>query len=304
MRTDLFPKKRILSKRLRSQKGASVVFAIVGFMFAAMISLVVVNAAYSAASRLRRQKYDEQAFLLAQSMSTVITEELTGTSGTSGETPGGATLSNDGITISYQYIEQKNSKNGVVETETLYNSSWDGQEFSKTNVKKKFTVIESSNSLKPVTVSANSLQDMIRAMANVIANTGSGTVTETLSASHGEEYEVNAVFEMDSSYSINVTITANVSMGTQTVEYVLGMDIPSVVRKDIKICSATVDGASVNVNFGTEGETEAETPSGGEGGEGTGESTSESTETKLIKVTYYTITWPFDQINIRTGHIS
>ena len=306
LRTDLFPKKRILSKRLRSQKGASVVFAIVGFMFAAMISLVVVNAAYSAAARLRRQKYDEQAFLLAQSMSSVITEELTGTSGTSGEASGGATLSNDGITISYQYIEHKNSASGVVEK--LYNSSWDKNLFNKSTSTRKFTVIESSTSLVKVE-DVTSMQSMILAMANVIANSGTGTpVTETLTTSaspNGDNYVVSATFTMDSSYSLTVDIDATITAGSQTVNYHLGMDIPSVVRKDIKLWPATVTDDSITVNFGSTEETGSETPSGGgESGGVVGEETSESSETKLIKVTYYTITWPFDQINIRTGQIS
>lgn len=225
MRTGLFPKKRISLKKLHSRKGASVVFALVGFMFAAMIAFVVITAAYSAAARVKKLKYDEQSFLLAQSMSGVIIEALTGTGqkvilpdGTVVTAPGGGEYKSDGLALSYQYIEQKNATDGKIIR--YYNTSDGNSLFTRSDEtgsdKKTFTTL---NGTDPASLTdpkaAVAVQKMVLAMAKKIDQGTATSVTDTLTttfdkAPTGEVYNVTTTFTMDSSYSITARTIAEV----------------------------------------------------------------------------------------------
>ncbi len=291
MRTGLFQKNRIHFKRLRSQKGASVIFALVGFMFAAMISFVVINAAYSAATRVKRLKYDEQSFLLAQSMSGIITDALAG-SGNEVVLPDGSRIDSpedssiklkyDGMTITYQYIEEKKA-DGTIDmfynattTPTVFNLSTDTGEAKKTFYD---TVVGKAS----ITTAEAAIQNMIRDMSRKV-DRGADSVTETLKTSSysnpaGEEFEVITEFNMNSSYSINAITTAKVKKGEKILStYVVRMDASAAVRTDKIVCVGlrNVAGDSITAKFSDDIADEA------------GE--------ELVKVSCYSVTWPADQM--------
>lgn len=291
MRTDLFRKKRILSKKLSSQKGASAVFAIVGFMFAAMISLVVINAAYSAAAKSRRIKYDEQSFLLAQSMAGVITDALTGT-GEDAKLPNGAAITSpetgqikyDGLALGYQYVEQKNNDEKVFR---FYNAPAAATSFTK-------ATDGTFNIVKGKTFTAGTaryaVQQMIFKMAQEIDKMGpidpddpsTTSVTETLTTSFsntdaGEDYEVETKFTMDRNYSIKAITTAKVKTGATVVStYIVRMDAGADVRTDKLVCVGTLNatGNTITAIFGR--------------------NTVDVThpEEKLVKISCRSVTWP------------
>ena len=292
MRTGLFPKKRILKNKLRSQRGASLVFALVGFMFAAMISFVVINAAYSAASRVKKLKYDEQSFLLAQSMSGIIIDALSGPGtdakfpdGTSIRTPDGTDLKYDGMAVGYQYIEQKNAVDGSVNR--YYNDSENGSAFilntDTGESKKTFNIVKGKGSLSSA---ATSVQDMVAAMAKRVDQGLDDEVTETLTTNYtnpdtGEVYSVETTFKMDKNYSINAVTTAivNTPAGADASRYIVRMDAGADVRTDKLIC--------VGKRGATEGTIEATFS----------DKIADATGEELVKICCYSVSWPPDKIS-------
>lgn len=299
LKKDLFPKNKIRFKRLRSKKGASVVFALVGFMFAAMISFVVINAAYSAASRVKKLKYDEQSFLLAQSMTGIITNALAGDGSaatlpdeTKLKTPEGQNLKYDALTLVYQYIEQKETvHSGGTDTiiiNSFYNSDENGKVFVKNNDDGtgKNTFYDVVKGKASLTNAETAVQNMIRDMARAI-DRGAETVSETLTTSDytnpqtGEKYNVKTIFTMDKSYSINAVTTATVispSGGKDLSKYIVRMDASAAVRTDKLICAGirATDSGSITVNdfkdYSADGNEE------------------------LVKISCYSVTWPVDQM--------
>lgn len=299
MKQILFPVKRIFSQKLKSKKGASVMFALIGFMFAAMISLVVVNAAYSAASRVKKLKYDEQAFLLAQSMSGIIADALSGSGdellladGSTLKAPSGDVIKCDSLTISFQYIEQRNSADGVMYK--FYNDNENGVSFKKSTTtgedKKTFTTIKGRSFSNDIDA-APSIQKMIFAMCKridqgLVNAEGILKATETLSThyenpSTSEKYDVETVFTMDSSFSINTVTTASVTLQGKTEPistYVVRMDANAAVRTDKLVCAGKKDASGENI---TTVFTKKSTDSPGE---------------ELVKISNYSVTWPPEQI--------
>ena len=299
LKKDLFPKNKIQFKRLRSKKGASVVFALVGFMFAAMISFVVINAAYSAASRVKKLKYDEQSFLLAQSMTGIITNALAGDGSAAAlpdetklKTPEGQELKYDALTLVYQYIEQKETvHSGGTDTiiiNSFYNSDENGKVFVKNNDvgTGKNTFYDVVKGKASLTNAETAVQNMIRDMARAI-DRGAETVSETLTTTDytnpqtGEKYNVKTIFTMDKSYSINAVTTATVispSGGKDLSKYIVRMDASAAVRTDKLICVGirASDSGSITVNdfkdYSADGNEE------------------------LVKISCYSVTWPVDQM--------
>ena len=281
LRTDLFRKKRIKFKRLRSQKGASVVFAIVGFMFAAMISIVVINAAYSAANRLKKLKYDEQSILLAQSMSGIITEALSG-DGSSVKLPddsevklAGKELKNDGLTVSYQYIESKDSTGAIAK---FYNDAENGGSFAKNATLKTFYTTVKGKDPDTLTNSVKTVQTLILHMARMIDQGGtsaSETIETTKDLSGGETCIVTTVFTMDKSYLLTAVTTATVSKGAISSSYAVRIDASAAVRTDKLVCAGTKSGDTITIS-----DFKDKYASGTE---------------ELVKVSCFSVTWPPDQ---------
>ncbi len=295
MKRILFPVKRIYSRKLRSQKGASVIFAIVGFMFAAMISMVVINAAYSAATRVKKLKYDEQAFLLAQSMSGIIADALSGSGnpqlnpdGTQKSSPGDTELKYDGLTISYQYVEQRDQADGNIYK--FYNDALNDTSFKKSILtgisKKTFCNVEGKDSLSDAAASVqNMIYTMTKRVDQGIFLNSEETVRETISTDFpnpgtDEKYEVQTVFTMDNSYSINAVTTATVTTesGNLLSKYIVRLDANAVVRTDKFICVGKKDDSSGTITAFFE------------------DKQADATGEELMKISCYSVTWPPEQI--------
>ncbi len=268
MKRILFSEKRIHSCKLKSHKGASVLFALVGFLFAAMISMVVVNAAYSAASRVKKLKYDEQAFLLAQSMSGIISDALSG---------------DDGLTISYQYIEQKNFADGKYISLYFYKNN--ENEYSISAVK-SFTDIIGKN-LGSDKDAAKAVRSMFINMAKKIdIDKTVDNVNETLTTTvfinpeSREEYHVETKIKMDKFYSINAETTARVMKGDKLLsEYKVRMKANAVTKTDKTICCGTRSDSNIVITG--EYNPSEDIPTGEE----------------LIRINSFCVTWPPEYIS-------
>ncbi len=260
-------------------------------MFAAMISFVVINAAYSAATRTKKLKYDEQAFLLAQSMSGIITEALTGSSavitlpdGSTVQAPGapGVDLKYDALTIGYEYIDQKSPDDGSVVM--YYNSKTAKNSFvinaGTGESKSTFYKVEGKASLGSA---ATAVQNMIVAMAKKI-DQGNASAAERLTTSYnndalGEVYSVETEFTMDKSYSIEAITTATVTKGgAEKSKYIVRMNASAAARTDKIVCVGTrPDASTISISDFSKHAVTAE-----------GE--------ELVKVSCYSVTWPMDQM--------
>ncbi|WP_024866585.1 hypothetical protein [Butyrivibrio sp. FCS014] len=278
-----------MSEKIRSQRGASVVFALVGFMFAAMISFVVINAAFSAASRVKKLKYDEQAFLLAQSMSGVIIEALSGSgavaefpTGNTLKTPEGNDLKYDALTLSYRYIEQKDATGTAIR---YYNASEADTEFKKPGPgeePKTFNAFVGKTSLSSA---GTAVQTMVYGMAQKIGQGTVDTMTETIKTNYEnphthDKYDVETVFTMNKSLSINAVTTAKVlnSAGVEQSKYIVRMDASAAVRTDKYVCVGEKDAANETI---TVDYSDVLADVDGE---------------ELVKVSRYSVTWPVDQL--------
>ena len=297
---DLFHKNIIKFKRLRSKKGASVIFALVGFMFAAMIAFVVINAAYSAATRVKRLKYDEQSFLLAESMSGIITEALTG-DGNFVELPDHSKvkrpdrpagdpnefLKYDALTLNYQYIEQKDPSDGSI---TMYfNALENGSSFIQgvASGAAKPTFYDAVKADADARDVSKAVRNMIRDMARKI-DRGETLAAEVLTTSYtnpdtGEYYTVRTTFTMKDSYSINAVTEAKVYKsegGAEASRYVVRMDAAAAVRTDKLVCAGTKSASggvsTISVTDFTD-------------------NVADDSE-ELVKVSCYSVTWPADQM--------
>ena len=68
-------RKQIIEK-LNSKNGASISFALFAFIFATIVSLVIVAAALTNVIKVRQERENEQAYLVAQSLANLISEQI------------------------------------------------------------------------------------------------------------------------------------------------------------------------------------------------------------------------------------
>ncbi len=71
-------RKRIIEK-LNSKNGASISFALFAFIFATIVSLVIVAAALTNVIKLRQERENEQAYLVAQSIANILSAQIVAT---------------------------------------------------------------------------------------------------------------------------------------------------------------------------------------------------------------------------------
>ena len=71
-------RKQIIEK-LNSKNGASISFALFAFIFATIVSLVIVAAALTNVIKLRQERENEQAYLVAQSIANLLSEQIVAT---------------------------------------------------------------------------------------------------------------------------------------------------------------------------------------------------------------------------------
>ncbi len=97
--------KKILRK-LNSQTGASISFALVAFIVATMVSLVIVAAALTNAIKIRNERANEQAYLIAQSVANALSDQIVSTVYESG-------AGEDGKDTTNRYVEIRKIDDGV-----------------------------------------------------------------------------------------------------------------------------------------------------------------------------------------------
>ncbi len=252
----------------RSTKGASVVFAIVGFMFAAMISMVVVNAAYSSASRLKTMKQNEQTYLLAKAVTDSFTEALAADDGSTVTmvAPSGIDLENCFVIMNrtieegtaYTLYEQQ-AGNGVF-TATIPDDATDMYKVSGTTAEAFRTII-------------------LKMMHDLDKNDTLPEVSESITSEKtielgGYSYELgeNSKITMDNNREI--TLLVEVKSGDITYCTRLQAKPISVSKNDIALATVTLD---------SEGKIT--------------EATLSDTGTNYINVKSSYITWPSDSIS-------
>lgn len=97
--------KKILRK-LNSQTGASISFALVAFIVATMVSLVIVAAALTNAIKIRNERANEQAYLIAQSVANALSDQIVSTVYESG-------AGEDGKDTTNRYVEIRKIDDGI-----------------------------------------------------------------------------------------------------------------------------------------------------------------------------------------------
>lgn len=68
-----------IAKKLHSNTGASISFALFAFIIATIVSLIIVAAALTNVIKVRQERENEQAYLLAQSVANLISEQVLAT---------------------------------------------------------------------------------------------------------------------------------------------------------------------------------------------------------------------------------
>ncbi len=231
---------------LRSTKGASVVFAIVGFMFAAMISIVVVSLAYSNALKNRKQQFEQQSFILAQNMAAIITDALAGNDDTSSPfASDDDSTSTSGLTVGIQRIDEsvKNATGGYDKI-VLYNPAGvtdSGSvtfETDKTNL--KYSIIDEKSG---VLANGTNLRTVIKGMATKVlrGETPSSQVLSTSLNDGTTTSEVEATLNMDSAYTLTAKIVAETKKGSVTGLYCLELTAYATVGSTPGQCSGTIE---------------------------------------------------------------
>lgn len=107
--------KKLKTKYLCSNKGASIILSLVIFLAAAMVSLVIVNAALTNAQRIQAQKNHEQDYLMLSSSASMLKNMLVGC---------GVEVN----TISYREYDNKNNEWGKVVTEPVHEVAFKANE--------------------------------------------------------------------------------------------------------------------------------------------------------------------------------
>ena len=69
-----------IKRKLHSRDGASISFAFFAFIVAAVVSLVIIAAALSNAVKLRQERANEQAYLVAESIAYALADQMVSTS--------------------------------------------------------------------------------------------------------------------------------------------------------------------------------------------------------------------------------
>ena len=282
--------KKVLKMRSangRSTKGASVVFAIVGFMFAAMISLVVVNAAYSNAAKVKKQRYDEQASIISQSMASIIVNALAGDkveptiAGVTARTTDGS----KGLIVSHHFIETMDSVAGT--NVTLYQTSKTSGVYAPKTTLVAGDFFYNIDEKTGVATSSADMRKLFIAMAKAV-KASDAEVSQDISVSHttadGVVCECTASITMDKNFNIEADIKGKAEKGSLKGAYRLNLSAPAT--------SGTI--SDVNLGQITENATTGQIESISYPAAGTADPDNGK---KMVKRSTFYVKWPQDQIS-------
>ncbi len=108
-----------IKRKLNSTNGASISFALFAFIVATVVSLVIISAALSNAIKLRQEKENEQAYLMAQSIANMISKQIVSTNN-------GTVDSGSGKNYTNRYVRIQESTDGSGHTVVSAAASTDG----------------------------------------------------------------------------------------------------------------------------------------------------------------------------------
>ncbi|MBE5842580.1 MAG: hypothetical protein E7302_00215 [Butyrivibrio sp.] len=237
--------------KLNEHTGASVVFAIVGFMFAAMVSLVVVSAAYSNALRLKSVKREEQMNLVAQGVCGVVTDALAGTDTVSSnlkipENDEGSIIK-QGYTLNYQFVDVTEGS-----TTTRYYTTQSGGVFGNDYMLKADSIGDDTSLFVEYgkeDASVVQMRKLISIMAKEILKSGNKNPATpvTLTASDeldGETYSITADISMNKNFELEIITTVAVG---ENNKYVVRLNADPVYVSQKETVKGIVDtnGASI-----------------------------------------------------------
>ncbi len=275
-----------LKRSVSNNRGASAVFAIVGFMFAAMIALVVVSAAYSNAIRVKKLRYEEQSFLMAQSIAGLLTDAIAGVPDSfqtlRDEYPNGVDVG-DGLVLNYTFVEFRDA-------DAFYSPVVIGtyNQIPKTvavdTVKDDFFTITG----KDLSASAvkTAYRNVIRNMAAEISYKGITVAPlertlETKPVIDGVTYTITTKLTMNANYSLKALTEVKVS----TTTYILNMSADALTVTETVVGTGTVT-KDVSTGIATGVKVTSDVPP---------TEVSDTQTTVKIKDRY--ITWPADSIS-------
>ena len=112
-----------LLKKLNNRDGASISFALVAFIVASVVSLVIVSAALTNAIHIRHERENEQAYLIAQSVADALKDQILATVYMEGAGEHGEDTTN-------RFVEMKMESDGV-NTRLVVSSPSEGTEKQK-----------------------------------------------------------------------------------------------------------------------------------------------------------------------------
>lgn len=240
-------------EKLKKHTGASAVFAIVGFMFAAMVSLVVVSAAYSNALRLKSMKREEQMSLVAQGVNGVVTDALAGMDDPSSNLKipknEDGEIIKQGYTLNYQFVDVTEGA-----TTTRYYTTQSGGSFGNDYMLAASSIGDGTNLFVEYgkeDASVVQMRKLITKMAKEVLKSGSKNPATpvTLTASDelgGDTYTITADISMNRNFELEIITTVEVAGSDSNYVVRLNADPVYVSQKETVKGIVDINGATIS----------------------------------------------------------
>ena len=106
-------------EKLHKKDGASISFALFAFIVATIVSLIIVTAALTNVLKTRQEKENEQAYLIAESVANLISEQIIATD--NGTTDGGT-----GKNFTNRFVRIQETEDGMGNTQVAAAASTEG----------------------------------------------------------------------------------------------------------------------------------------------------------------------------------
>lgn len=212
-----------IKRKLHSRDGASISFAFFAFIVAAVVSLVIIAAALSNAVKLRQERANEQAYLVAESIAYALADQVVSTSNETA--PAGSAKE---YTSRYVRIAEMAGSGGstvvssTAETEGLDVFAEPFKSVTEDLCKARYEAVKAGTAGLPVNATASTdikiqVSNIVDASGNKLSDSVAGTINSVdtkcympeanLISTDGEiNYDVADYYDME--YLIEVPISA------------------------------------------------------------------------------------------------